>query len=100
MDALEVAQEELGNTMMPHPDEFMEDYSPQAALLFGRQVAMSCLRISIAAARSLEVADTEEVPTATEVLNGVSAAVVGFTHALVALGVLPQEAEDAFTVTA
>ena len=95
MTALETAQDELGQTMMPHPDEFMEDYSPQAALLFGRQVAMSCLRICTAAAGSLEAAPDEEVPAATEVLNGVAAGVVGFTHALVALGVLPVEAEEA-----
>lgn len=95
MTALDAAQAELGQTMMPHPDEFMEDYSPQAALLFGRQVAMSCLRICVAAATSLNVADGDEEPTSTEVLNGVAAGVMGFTHALVALGVLPLEAEEA-----
>lgn len=95
MTALETAQDELAKSMMPHPDEFMEDYSPQAALLFGRQVAMSCLRICTAAAASLNAAEDEEVPTATEVLNGCAAGVVGFTHALVALGVLPLEAEEA-----
>lgn len=94
MTALETAQDELAKSMMPHPDEFMEDYSPQAALLFGRQVAMSCLRICTTAAASLNVADGDEEPTSTEVLNGVAAGVVGFTHALVALGVLPVEAEE------
>ena len=95
MTALETAQDELAKSMMPHPDEFMEDYSPQAALLFLRQVAMSSLRTCTAASASLGADEDEEVPAATEVLNGVAAAVVGSTHALVALGVLPLEAEEA-----
>ena len=95
MTALETAQDELAKSMMPHPDEFMEDYSPQAALLFLRQVSMSTLRVATAASASMQGDEDEEVPTITEVLNGVAAAVVGSTHALVALGVLPVEAEEA-----
>ena len=95
MTALETAQDELARSMMPHPDEFMEDYSPQAALLFLRQVAMSTGKICTAAAISLNADEDETVPAATEVLNGVAACVVGSTHSLVALGVLPPEAEEA-----
>lgn len=93
--ALELAQEELASYMGPWPDEFMPDYTPQAGLLFARQVAMCCLTMVTDAAASLagEAGDDEAVLH--DVLNGVSAAVAGFTVALVALGVLPPEAEEA-----
>jgi len=93
--ALEQAQEELAASMVPWPDDFMGDYTPQAGLLFGRQVAMCLLGMVTDAAASLGSDPAEEEPVVMEALNGVAAAVAGFTHALVALGVLPAEAEEA-----
>ena len=98
LSPLDLALAELADSFVPHPDDFLESYTPQAAFLFGRQVAMKCLEIATGAAISLGVESDEEVPTVTEVLNGVSMAVAGLTHALVALGVLPPEAEEALTV--
>ena len=71
--ALELAQAELSEAMTPWPDEFMNDYSPQAGLLFARQVSMCLLKMVTDAAASLG-ADGEE-PTFPEVLNGVAAMV-------------------------
>ena len=93
--SVDLAMAELAESMIPHPDQFLEDYSPPAALLFGRQVAMVCLKIAAGAAASLDVDRDEEQPVLSKVLNGVAAAVAGFTHALVALEVLPVEAEEA-----
>lgn len=93
--ALELAQAELGESMAPWPDDFMTDYSPQAASLFLRQCAMVALQMATAATASLAEAPDEAEPVASEVLNGIAMAVAGSTHALVALGVLPSEAEAA-----
>lgn len=95
--ALEIAQLELGESMVPYPDEFLEDYSPGAAFLFLRQCAMVALKIATGAAASLMDEGEETQPIASEVLNGAAACVAGATHMLVALGVLPPEAEDALT---
>lgn len=93
--ALELAQAELAEAMVPWPDEFMKDYTPQAGLLFARQVAMCCLTMVTDAAASLASDSAGEETTVHEILNGVSAAVAGLTHALVTLEVLPKEAEEA-----
>jgi hypothetical protein len=92
--ALELAQTELSDSMVPWPDDFMTDYTPQAGLLFGRQVAMCLLKMVTDAAASVATGPDEEEPTVSEVLNGVSMAIAGLTHALVALEVLPAEAEE------
>lgn len=95
MTALEQAQDELANSMIPHPDIFLEDYTPQAALLFARQVAMATTKICMTWVRDTSTDLSEESPAANGMMNGCAAGVVGFTHALVALGVLPLEAEEA-----
>jgi hypothetical protein len=95
MTALESAQAELSESMVPYPDDFLTDYSPQAALLFLRQCSMVALQMMTAGAVSLGADADETQPVVSEVLNGVSACVAGSTHALVALGVLPVEAEEA-----
>jgi hypothetical protein len=92
--ALELAQKELSDSMVPWPDDFMTDYTPQAGLLFGRQVAMCLLKMVTDAAASIATGPDEEEPNVSEVLNGVSMAIAGLTHALVALEVLPAEAEE------
>ena len=95
--ALELAQAELSEAMTPWPDEFMYDYSPQAGLLFARQVSMCLLKMVTDAAASLGADGEDSAATLHEVLNGVAAMVAGSTHALVTLEVLPPEAEEAIT---
>jgi hypothetical protein len=92
---LEAAQAELAKTMTPWPDEFMFTLTPQAGLLFGRQVAMCLLKMVTDGAAMIATEAGEDQPTVSEVLNGVAMAVAGLTHALVAIGVLPVEAEEA-----
>lgn len=92
---LEVAQDELADSMAPFPEDFMETYSPPAAFLFLRQCAMVALKIATGAAASLAGEADETEPVAVEVLNGIAMCVAGATHALVSLDVLPREAEEA-----
>lgn len=89
---LAAAQDELSEHMVPWPDDYLEDLSPQAALLVGRQMAMGCMRIVAALLVSEDTGDPEEDPVASRLVNGTSAAIVGLTDALVALEVLPPEA--------
>lgn len=93
--ALELAQEELAESYVPHPDEFLRDYTPQAALLFVRQCAMVLGTMLVDAAMSLDDGTDDAAPVVNEVLAGGAAVLMGATHALVALGVLPPEAEEA-----
>ena len=119
MTPLETAQAELAESKTPFPDLFMFDYTPQAGLLFGRQVAMCLLKMVTDAAASLTYASPEvlavdaaddnavmgaldsardeEQPVVSEILNGVAMAVAGLTHSLVAIGLLPAEAEEALS---
>ena len=99
-DALAQAQDELARAMVPWPDDYVEDLTPTAALLLARQVSMCALRVATGAVASLVEDPDEEDALMHEVLNGCSAAVAGHTHALVALGVLPEEAEAALTTPA
>ena len=95
-DALiDAVQAELATLMVPWPDDFMEDMSPPAALLFLRQTAMATLKVIAGGALSLEEDGDEPSPTVTEVLNGVAACIAGATHSCVALELLPVEAEEA-----
>lgn len=94
-DLLTQCQDELSGLMWPWPDDYVEEASPPAGLLYGRQLAMALLKVAVGAVASI-AGDVEDDPTtAHEVLNGVATAVAGFTHALVALEVLPPEAEEA-----
>lgn len=95
MTPLEMAQAELSDAMVPWPDDYLDDLTPPAAFLVLRQAALVCLKVATGAAASLVDEGSETQPVADEVLNGIAAAVAGSTHALVALGVLPQEAEVA-----
>ena len=93
----ESGQVELRKLGVPLPSEFMVDLSPIAALLFLQDTAEGALRcLTDAVARDNE--DGAEVqPVVSEVLNGMTAALAGTIHALVALEVLPPEAEAAMT---
>ena len=97
MTYLDQAQSELADATMPIPSDFLEELSPQAATLWCWEAAKSLLTVLTAAATSLGAGDDEEQPTVTEVLNGAAASLAGLTHVLVALQVLPPEAEEAMT---
>ena len=74
----------------------MKDYTPSAALLFLRQVAMATQVKCVTFVRDHgHRLDRGSPYPANGMMNGVAAAIVGSTHALVALGVLPLEAEEA-----
>lgn len=95
MSGLERVQAELAEGMAPLPELWAYDYSPQAALLYAWELAKTVMSMQTAGAQAL-AGDTDELqPVVTEVLNGVAAALAGYTHALVALEVLPPEAEEA-----
>jgi hypothetical protein len=92
--SLEAAQAELAESMVPWPDDFMMDYHLNSALLFARQVAMCTAKVAVAFANNVAESPDEPQPVLDEVQNGIAAAVMGLTHALVALEVLPPEAEE------
>ena len=92
---LEVAQEELAAAHAPDPRWMEEDLSPHAVLLYCWEQAKVALEVATAAATSLGGPADEEQPVVNEVLNGVSAALAGYTVSLCALEVLPPAALDA-----
>lgn len=92
---LEAAQAELAAIMVPWPDDWVEDLSAPAALLFLRQMAMATLKVVAVGTVELGADTAGEEPVLDGVLNGCAAAIMGATHALVSLGVLPAEAETA-----
>ena len=92
---LDAAQAELAAGTVPWPDDYVQDLTPPAALLLGRQMAMAVAVVCTAAMVSLDEGSDEPAGIEAEVLNGLAAAVAGFTHAMVALEILPPEAEAA-----
>lgn len=94
-DILDTAQAELAAGMVPWPDDYVEALSPHAALLLLRQMAMASLKVVAGATLSLGEDGDEMAGVVDEMVNGVAACIAGSTHALVALGVLPPEAEEA-----
>ncbi len=100
MTTLEQVQAELADGMAPLPELWAYDLSPQAAVLYAWELAKTVLSVQAAAAMSTGADVEEEQPVITEILNGCSAALAGYTHALVVLEVLPQAAEDALVTGA
>lgn len=90
-------QVELSKLGVPMPQDFMTDLSPVAALLFLQSCAEATLSVVTGASAADDDPKDEVNPTISEVLNGISAALAGSVHALVALEVLPPEAEEAMT---
>jgi hypothetical protein len=97
MTALQQCQSELADASAPSPSWMEEDLLPAAALYYTWEVNKVALTIATAAMASLGDDVDIDDPTVHNVLNGVSAAVAGLTVALVALDVLPKEAEEAIT---
>ena len=94
---LEATQAELSGAMVPWPDDYVEELSPHAALLLCRQMAMATMKVITGAALSLDEDPDGDAGVLDEITNGVAAAIAGTTHACVALGVLPPEAEEAIS---
>jgi len=95
--SLDQAQAELATTGIPHPEVFLKSYSPPAAFLFVRQCALVLGEMCVDAAITTGKEEGDDQPVVTEVLNSVAQLIAGSTHALVALGVLPVEAEEALS---
>ena len=97
MSLLESTKAELARSGAPVPQDFVEDWSPHAGLFYGWQTARALLTVVEGA--SIQETDDPDIDPAIyeEVINGVAQAVAGFTHALVALDVLPAEAEQAIS---
>ena len=94
-DALDAANTELAKSMMPHPEEFLPSYSPPAAMLFLRQCCLKLGEMLVAASERTAEEDGDDQPVVVEALNAIAMCIAGSTHGLVALGVLPPEAEEA-----
>lgn len=97
MTPLEMCQAELADAKVPTPDFLGEDLTPAPLLLWCFEAAKIALTAVTAGAASLEAGEDEEVPVMTEVLNGVSQALMGYMYALVKLEVLPEAALEAIT---
>lgn len=95
LSPMQSAQVELSKLGVPMPNDFMTDLSPIAALLFMQACAEATLSVVTGATAADDDPKDEVNPTISEVLNGISAALAGSVHALVALEVLPPEAEAA-----
>ena len=89
------AEVELSKLGVPMPQDFMSDLSPVAALLFLQACSEATLSVVTGATAADDDPKDEVNPTISEVRNGISAALAGSVHALVALEVLPPEAEAA-----
>lgn len=92
---LEAAQAELAEQLVPWPDDFMESLHLNTGLLFARQTSMALMKVAQAFFLGLDLPPDEPQPVVDEAINGITASIVGLTHALVALGVLPEDAEKA-----
>ncbi len=92
--AYDAASAELSRAMVPMPDDFVEDLSPPAAMLFLRQCTMAIAKVVLGATISLSEDPDEADGPLGEAMRGIMAAVAGTTHACVAIGLLPQAAED------
>jgi hypothetical protein len=94
---LEAAKVELSKLGVPMPQDWMESLTPVAALLVLQATAEATLGVLAGAFADPANELDADNPVAGEVLNGVTSGLAGAVHALVALEVLPQAAEDAMT---
>ncbi|MHB8506290.1 MAG: hypothetical protein ACYDEN_11350 [Acidimicrobiales bacterium] len=92
---LPAVKQELSDALVPWPDDYVEDLSPHAVVLLLRQLGMAAMRVWAAVMTAEDTGEDAVDVMASEVTNGLAASVMGATHALVALGVLPAEAEQA-----
>jgi hypothetical protein len=95
VSTLKDAEDELAKAKLPLPAFLEEDVSPPTALYWLWEAAKTGVVIIRAFAENLQLDTSEEQPVLTEAMNGCLAALVGYTHTLVALEVLPPEAEEA-----
>jgi hypothetical protein len=95
MSALSDCEAELTPAHAVLLESIEEDLTPQAALYFCWEMAKVALTIATAAAASLADPDDDNQPVLSEMINGVSEALAGYTVALMALDVLPPVAGEA-----
>lgn len=92
---LDQVQGELAKLAVPAPSEWMEDLTPPAALLYMKAVAESAMTIVAGAVKDAPPEGEDADDLAAALVSGCAMALAGATHALVALGVLPEAAEEA-----
>lgn len=95
---LEAAKVELMKLGVPMPQDWMQHLSPVSALLVLQNVCEAAVTVMSGAFADPSNELDPDSPVAAEVLNGVTAGLAGSVHALVALEVLPKEAEEALSV--
>lgn len=96
-DPKEAALQDLVKRGVPTPTDFMPDLEFFSGLYFLREVATGAVARGVVFFAELDQGGDEVDETAAEVLGSLSEALQYATHALVALGLLPQEAEDALS---
>jgi hypothetical protein len=83
------------NRGVPVPSEWVPDFPLPSALFILKEVADGVLQSAVVFFGEMAQEGDEVDDVAAEVMNAVSTALAGSVVALVALGLLPQEAEDA-----
>jgi hypothetical protein len=91
----DAALAELTNKGMPAPSEFMPDFDLPPALFILREVVQGAMESAVIFFGKMAESGDEVSDTAAEVFNAIAQCMAGATHALVALEMLPQAAEDA-----
>ena len=85
----------LTNHGVPMPQDWVPDLGPEAALFFMKECCEAVLMALAGSFAQMAQAGDEVDEVAAETLNGAGQALTGTTHALVSLGLLPAEAEQA-----
>lgn len=93
----DAALAQLVNFGVPTPTDFVPHMELPSALFFMRDLATAIQERAVVFFGEMAQVGDEVDDMAALVFNGVSACMAGSTHALVALGMLPQEAEDGMT---
>lgn len=88
------------NRGVPVPSEWVPDFPLPSALFILREVADGVLKQAIVFFGEMDRDGDEVDDVAAEVMNAVTSCLVSSTLALVSLGLLPQEAEDAMVEAA
>jgi hypothetical protein len=96
----DVALALMVNRGVPVPSNWVPDFPLPSALFILSEVARGVMESAVVFFGEMDQAGDEVDDKAAEVLNALSSCMAGATMALVALDLLPQEAEDAMTEAA